>query len=50
MLFPRRKRAFFCEVKEIKSLRGGVHLYAAQENSQVDAEIVEEDRFRLGTG
>jgi len=31
-------------------LCGGVLLYAAQANSQIDAEIAEKGRFRTGTG
>jgi hypothetical protein len=33
------KRAIFRKVKEIKHLSGGVVLYAAQSNVQIDAEI-----------
>jgi hypothetical protein len=43
------KRAFFCKVKEIKHLSGGVVLYAAQSNVQIDAEIAEKGRFRTKT-
>ncbi|MGK2906634.1 MAG: hypothetical protein ACSLFH_09850 [Desulfuromonadales bacterium] len=40
------KRALFRKVKEIKDLRGGVALYAAQAHPQIDAEIEEKGRFR----
>ena len=43
------KRAIFHKVKEIKHLSGGVVLYAAQSNAQIDAEIVEKGRFRTKT-
>ncbi len=39
------KRAIFLKVKEIKGLSGGVVLYAAQSNPQIDAEIAEKGRF-----
>jgi hypothetical protein len=38
-----------CKVKEGKDLRGGVLLYAAQENPQPDAEIAKKRRFRTRT-
>jgi hypothetical protein len=37
--FPIQKCAIFCKFKEIKELRGGVLMYAAQAISQIDAEI-----------
>ena len=43
------KRAIFPNVKEIKDLSGGVVLYAAQSNPQIDAEIGEKGRFRTKT-
>jgi hypothetical protein len=48
-LFSIWKRAIFRKVKEIKELSGGVVLYAAQSNPQIDAEIVEKGRFRTKT-
>jgi hypothetical protein len=39
----------FRKVKEIKHLCGGVVLYAAQENAQIDAEIAEKGGFRTET-
>jgi hypothetical protein len=47
--FSIRKRAIFRKVKEIKDLSGGVVLYAAQSNPQIDAEIAEKGRFRTKT-
>jgi hypothetical protein len=35
--FSYGKRAIFSKVKEIKRLRGGVAVYAAQASEQVDA-------------
>ncbi|RLB67441.1 MAG: hypothetical protein DRH08_03645 [Deltaproteobacteria bacterium] len=43
------KRAIFRKVKEINHLSGGVVLYAAQSNVQIDAEIAEKGRFRMKT-
>jgi len=43
------KLAIFRKVKEIKHLSGGVVLYAAQTNVQIDAEIVEKGSFRTET-
>ncbi len=43
------KPAFFLKVKEINYLSGGVVLYAAQTNGQIDAEIVEKGGFRTET-
>jgi hypothetical protein len=38
-LFLYGKRAIFPKVKEIKHLRGGVAVYAAQASEKIDAEI-----------
>ncbi len=43
------KPAIFRKVKEIEYLSGGVALYAAQSNAQIDAEIVEKGGFRTET-
>jgi hypothetical protein len=43
------KPAIFRKVKEIKHLSGGVALYAAQSNAQIDAEIAEKGGFRTET-
>ena len=43
------KPAIFRQVKEIKPLRGGVALYAAQANAQIDAEVVKKGGFRTET-
>ncbi len=43
------KPAIFRKVKEIRHLSGGVALYAAQSNAQIDAEIAEKDGFRTET-
>jgi len=40
-----RKPEIFRKVKEIKHLSGGVVLYAAQTNVQIDAEIAEKGGF-----
>ena len=45
--FPDWKRAIFRCSKEIKGLRGGVVLYAAQENPQIDTVTAEKGRFRM---
>lgn len=47
--FSYGKRAIFPKVKEIKGLRGGVVVYAAQANVPIDAEIGEKGRFRMKT-
>ena len=39
--FPIQKCAIFCKFKEIKKLRGGVLVYAAQTIPPIDAEIAE---------
>jgi len=43
------KPEIFCRVKEIKQLRGGVVLYAAQANAPIDAELVKKSGFRAET-
>jgi len=43
------KRAIFRCGQEIKGLRGGVVLYAAQENPQIDTATTEKGRFRMKT-
>ena len=43
------KLAIFCQIKEIKHLRGGVVLYAAQANALIDAELVKKGSFRTET-
>jgi hypothetical protein len=43
------KRDIFCKLKKIKGLYGGEHSFAAQANLQIDAEIVENSRFRTET-
>ena len=49
MKFSYGKRAIFLKVKEINRLCGGVAVYAAQANVQIDAEIVKKGRFRMKT-
>jgi hypothetical protein len=48
-LFSIRKRAIFRHGQEIKGLRGGVHRYAAQVNSKIDAAMAGKGRFRMKT-
>jgi hypothetical protein len=43
--FSIQKCAIFCKFKEIKELRGGILLYAAQAIPPIDAEIVEKGHF-----
>jgi len=43
------KPAIFRKVKDIKYLSGGVVLYAAQSNTQIDAEIAEKGGFQTET-
>jgi len=43
------KPAIFRKVKEIKHLSGCVVLYAAQSNTQIDAEIAEKGGFQTET-
>jgi hypothetical protein len=47
--FPIRKRGVFRPGKEVKELRGGVLLYAAQSILKIDAARVEKNRFRTET-
>ncbi len=47
--FSYGKRAIFPKVKEIKRLRGGVAVYAAQASVRIDAEIGGKSRFRMKT-
>jgi hypothetical protein len=47
VMFSYGKRTIFSKVKEIKRLRGGVVVYAAQASVQIDAEIGEKCRFRM---
>jgi hypothetical protein len=47
--FSYGKRAIFPKVKEIKPLRGGIDVYAAQARMQIDVEIGEKGRFRMKT-
>ncbi|MCD4688941.1 MAG: hypothetical protein K8R55_06370 [Desulfuromonadaceae bacterium] len=49
VMFSYGKRAIFSKVKEIKRLRGGVVVYAAQASVQIDAEIGKKCRFRMKT-
>jgi hypothetical protein len=37
---------YFCKFKESKGLSEGEHLFAAQTNLQIDAEIAKKSRFR----
>jgi len=41
--------AIFRKIKEIKHLSGGVALYAAQSNAQIDAEVAEKGGFQTET-
>ena len=43
------KLAIFRKVKEIKNLSGGVVLYAAQSNVQIDSKVAEKGGFRTKT-
>ena len=43
--FPIQKCAIFRKFKEIKELRGGILLYAAQAIPPIDAEIAEKGHF-----
>ena len=43
------KPAVFRQVKEIKHLRGGVVLYAAQAKAQIDAEMAQKGGFQTET-
>jgi len=44
-VFNSEKSNFFCKLKEIKGLCGGVRMYAAHSIPQIDAEIVEKSHF-----
>ena len=48
-LFPIRKAGIFFPGKEIKGLRGGVLLYAAQARSKIDAARGKKHPFRMET-
>jgi len=48
-MFSDWKREIFRCGKDIKVLRGGVVLYAAQERPQIDAVTAEKGRFRMKT-
>ena len=43
------KPEVFRQIKEIKRLSGGVALYAAQANAQIDAEMAKKGGFRTET-
>ena len=43
------KPAIFYQIKEIQHLSGGVVLYTAQTNVQIDAELVKKGGFRTET-
>ena len=45
MSFRSRNEQIFCKFKEIKELRGGILLYAAQAIPRIDAEIAEKGPF-----
>ena len=47
--FSYGKRAIFSKIKEIKHLRGGVVVYAAQASAWIDAEIGGNGHFRMKT-
>jgi len=47
--FPIRKAGIFCPGKEIKGLRGGVLLYAAQARPQIDTARAKKHPFRMET-
>jgi hypothetical protein len=46
-MFLIRKPEFFRRDKGIKHLSGGVALYAAQRNVQIDTEIAQKGGFRI---
>jgi len=48
--FSIQKCAIFCKFKEIKELRGGILLYAAQAVPPMGAEIVEKGHLWTETG
>jgi hypothetical protein len=43
------KPEVFCQIKEIKHLRGGIVLYAAQANALIDNELVKKSGFQTET-
>jgi len=47
--FPIQKCAIFRKFKEIKELRGGILLYAAQAIPPIDAEIAKKGHLRTET-
>jgi hypothetical protein len=47
--FSIRKGGIFRPGKEIKGLRGGVPMYAAQETPEIDTARAEKDPFRTET-
>jgi len=47
--FPDWKADIFCPGKEIKELRGGVRLYAAQARPQIDTARAKKHPFRTET-
>jgi hypothetical protein len=47
--FPIQKCAIFCKFKDIKGLRGGVLLYAAQAIPPIEAEIAEKGHLWMET-
>jgi hypothetical protein len=47
--FPIQECAIFCKFKEIKELRGGVLVYAAQAIPPIDAEIAEKGHLWVET-
>jgi len=47
--FPIRKAGIFSSDKEIEDLRGGVQMYAAQENPKIDAVRGKKRLFRMET-
>ena len=49
-LFTIRNVGIFCPGKEIKALRGGVPLYAAQANTKIDVARAKKHPFRTETG
>jgi hypothetical protein len=49
MKFLLWKRDIFCKVKEIKSLCGGEHSFAAPASPQIDPEIATKSLFRTET-
>jgi hypothetical protein len=47
--FPIRKGEIICPGKKIKGLRGGVHRYAAQASTKIDAAWAKKNPFRTET-